>query len=179
MKRTGKSKYFDLSNLLRSFFIQTGRSISNIIDWFYPPFSKFISLTFFKYGVCGASTMIFDWVLYYITLHFIVKKEVVHLLIIALKPHVATLFITFPISLLIGFLLQKYVTFPSSKLKGKKQLLRYFLIVILNLFINYVGLRILVDYFNLYPTPSKMIITIITIAISYLSQKLFIFKVRK
>ncbi len=177
MTRNDKSKGFDFSNFMRNFLVQIGRFITRIIDWFYPPFSKFVSLTFFRYAVCGASTMLFDWVLYYITFHFFVKKELVYLIIVTLSPHVASLFFTFPITLLVGFLLQKYVTFSSSKLKGSNQLFRYFLVVMMNLVINYVGLKILVDGFNFYPTPSKMIITIITTTVSYLSQKLFIFKV--
>ncbi len=177
MTTNDKSKGFEFSNFMRNIFVQIGHFITHIIDWFYPPFSKFVSLTFFRYGVCGSSTMLFDWVLYYITFHFIVQKEVFYFFIVPLKPHVASLFITFPITLLVGFLLQKYVTFSASNLKGRYQLFRYFLIVVFNLLINYLGIRVLVDVLNVYPTPSKMIITTVTVTISYLSQKLFIFKI--
>jgi putative flippase GtrA len=85
--------------------------------------------------------------------------------------------VTFPITVLTGFLLQKYVTFSNSYLRGGVQLFRYFLVVIANLMINYAGLKLLVDGLHFYPTPWKMIITVFTVIFSYLSQKKFTFNV--
>ncbi len=164
--------------IIKSFLTTFGNLISRIIEWFYPPFSRFFTLTFFKYGVCGASNMVFDWVLFFFVYNFIVAKQLVYLKIVTLSPHVASLFITFPITLLSGFLLQKYVTFTASNLRGRYQLFRYFIIVIVNLLINYFGLKLLVDGLAFYPTPSKMIITFFTVMVSYFAQKIFIFKVK-
>lgn len=163
---------------IRKLFTTIGRIISRWIDYFYPPFGRFFSLTFFRYGVCGASNMAFDWVLYFLTYNFLIQKKMMHISsCITLSPHVASLFMTFPITLFTGFLLQKYVTFSTSNLRGKKQLIRYLLVVILNLLINYAGLKLLVDWWDIFPTPSKMIITIVTTIISYISQKKFTFKI--
>lgn len=163
---------------MRKIFIIIGKYISDLIDLFYPPFRKYISLQFFRYSVSGASNMVFDWVLYFITYNFIIQKQLVNLGFVTLSPHIASLFVTFPISLFTGFLLQKYVTFTASQLRGSKQLFRYSLVVGLNLLINYFGLKIFVDLLNFYPTPSKMLITIITVIISYFSQKHFTFKIK-
>ena len=51
----------------------------------------------------------------------------------------------------------------------------YFLVVVLNLVLNYIGLKILVDGVGFFATPSKMIVTIFTTIISYFSQKRFTF----
>jgi putative flippase GtrA len=102
-----------------------------------------------------------------------------HLGIITISSHIAALFLTFPITLFTGFLLQKYVTFTGSELRGKVQLFRYSLVVLANLLINYLGLKILVDLLGIYPTPSKMVITLITTMFSYFSQKKFTFKTNK
>jgi putative flippase GtrA len=80
---------------------------------------------------------------------------------------------------LTGFWLNKYVTFTQSNLRGSKQLMRYIAIVALNLAVNYFGLKLCVEYFGWYPTPSKMLITLITIAISYFGQKYYSFRVNK
>jgi putative flippase GtrA len=45
-----------------------------------------------------------------------------------------------------------------------------------NLVINYLGLKILVDSLDFWPTPSNMIVSILTIFVSYFSQKYYIFK---
>ncbi len=163
---------------MRKLFILVGKFISDIIDFFYPPFRRYFSLQFFRYGVSGAGNMVFDWVLYFIIYNFVIQKRLVHLGIVTLSPHIATLFITFPITLFTGFLLQKYVTFTASTLRGKVQLIRYSAVVVANLLINYFGLKLLVDVLSIYPTPSKMIITVFTTIFSYISQKKFTFRIQ-
>ena len=162
---------------MRKFFIKISNKISGLIDFFYPPFSPYLSRQVFRYAACGGANVLFDWILYFFVYNFVLNKQLVHLKFVTLSPHIATLAITFPITVLSGFLLQKYVTFTASYLRGHVQLFRYFLIVIANLLINYVGLKLLVDGFYFYPTPSKMIITIFTVIFSYLSQKKFTFNV--
>ncbi|MFV0391442.1 MAG: GtrA family protein [Paludibacteraceae bacterium] len=162
---------------MRKVFILVGKYIGNFIDFFYPPFRKYFSIQFFRYGFSGALNMGFDWVMYFITYNFIIQKQLVHLGPITLTPHIASLLITFPISLFTGFLLQKYVTFTASQMRGKDQLIRYVGVVAVNLMINYFGLKLLVEIIHLYPTPSKMLITIVTTIFSYFSQKKFTFKV--
>lgn len=163
---------------MRRFLILTGKFISDTIDRFYPPFSRYFSLQFFRYGVSGSLNLIFDWTLYFLVYNFVIQKRLVHLYFFTLSPHIATLFFTFPVTILSGFLLQKYVTFTTSSLRGKQQLPRYVSVVGVNLLINYFGLKLLVDVLGLYPTPSKMIITIFTVIFSYFSQKHFTFVVK-
>ncbi|MDR0844703.1 MAG: GtrA family protein [Tannerella sp.] len=130
----------------------------------------------YRYGACGASNVLFDWGLYFLLYNYILKYRLVDLGIVALSPHISTLVIIFPVTTFSGFLLQKYVTFTASDLRGHVQLLRYLMIVAANLLINYIGLKLFVDGLNFYPTPSKMIITVFTTVCSYIGQKKFTFK---
>ncbi len=164
---------------MRKLFISTGKYLGQIIDFFYPPFRRYFSPQFFRYGASGAFNMVFDWVLYFLVYNFVVQKQLVNLSIVTLSPHIASLFITFPITLFTGFLLQKYVTFTASQMRGRQQLARYIAVVGVNLLINYFGLKILVDLLRVFPTPSKMIVTVITTIFSYYSQKKFTFKIKK
>ena len=164
---------------MRKLFISSGKYLGNIIDFFYPPFRRYFSPQFFRYGASGAFNMVFDWVLYFLVYNFVVQKQLVNLSIVTLSPHIASLFITFPITLFTGFLLQKYVTFTASQMRGRQQLARYIAVVGVNLLINYFGLKILVDLLRVFPTPSKMIVTVITTIFSYYSQKKFTFKIKK
>ena len=157
--------------------------ITKIIDFFYRPFSKYIPKQLFRYAACGGGNMILDWLLYFIVYNFIVGHNLIYISLplslfssICLSPHIMTLLIVFPITLFTGFWLNKYVTFTQSSLRGYKQLWRYILIVIVNLLVNYFGLKLLVEVCSIYPTPSKMIITIITVIISFFGQKYFSFK---
>lgn len=157
--------------------------ITKIIDFFYPPFRRFMSEQLFRYAACGGGNLVLDWVLYFLIYNFVIGHEIVnlqfeilnHTFSQAITPHIATLCIVFPITLLTGFWLQKYVTFTGSNLRGIRQLGRYILIVFINLAINYFGLKLCVEILGWYPTPSKMFITLITVAVSYLGQKHFTF----
>ena len=154
--------------------------ITQFIDFFYRPFEKFFSREFFRYGVCGAGNMVLDWVLYFLIYNFVVGHELVYFSLLGhslcLTPHIAALCIVFPITLFTGFWLNKYVTFTQSSLHGARQFARYISIVALNLAINYFGLKLLVEVFGWYPTPSKMFITLLTVAVSYFGQKYFSFR---
>jgi len=162
--------------------------ITKIVDFFYRPFRKYIPQQLFRYAACGGGNMVLDWVLYFILYNFVVGHDLVYISLpfssqwsvvsgqVCLTPHILTLLIVFPITLLTGFWLNKYVTFTQSSLRGYKQLWRYILIVAVNLLVNYLGLKLLVEVCGIYPTPSKMIVTIITVVISFFGQKYFSFR---
>ena len=157
--------------------------ITRIIDFFYRPFEKRMSRQLFRYAACGGGNLVLDWVLYFLVYNFVVGHELVYFqfpifnLQLCLTPHIAALCIVFPITLLTGFWLQKYVTFTASRLNSWRQLGRYTLIVAVNLAINYYGLKLCVETIGWYPTPSKILITLLTVVISYLGQKYYTFRV--
>ncbi|MDR2915041.1 MAG: GtrA family protein [Tannerella sp.] len=161
---------------MRNIFTKVGLWIQKVIDFTHPLFRRFMPIQLYRYGVCGAANIVFDWLLYFFVYNCVFKDKLFDLGFATLSPHIATLIITFPITTISGFLLQKYVTFTGSDLRGRVQLIRYLLVVSANLIINYIGLKILVDGLDFYPTPSKMIITIITVICSYIGQKKFTFK---
>lgn len=153
--------------------------IRRLIDFFYPPFKKLIPINFFRYLSCGGLNVAFDWVLFFVFYNFIFQKHVVDLGFIAFKPHIAAFLFTFPITLLLGFYLSKYVSFEGSTLRGRIQLFRYLMVVLGCLLINYFCLKLFVDVMHIYPTPSKMITTIFTTIFSYLVQKNYTFQQQK
>ena len=163
--------------------------IIKCIDFFYRPFSKLMPEQLFRYAACGGGNLVLDWILYFLVYNFVIGHEIVNLTLDighwtleqAITPHIAALCIVFPITLLTGFWLQKNVTFTLSNpaqggTKTYRQLLRYIVIVAINLAINYFGLKLCVEIFGWYPTPSKMAITLITVAISYFGQKYYTFR---
>jgi len=161
---------------MRKFFTKTGDHIRKLIDYFYPPFRRLMPLHTFRYAACGGANMAFDTVLYFLVFQFVLRQQMLHLGFVTMSSHIAALAIVFPITTFSGFLLQKYVTFSASELRGKIQLFRYYLVVVGNLAVNYLGLKLFVDVFGFFPTPSKMLITIITVVLSYIFQNKFTFK---
>ena len=152
------------------------QKIIDFIDFFYPPFRKVLPLQTFRYAVCGGSNMLLDITLFYISFNFILHKKILDLGFISLKPYNAALVMSFVITFPLGFLLSKYIVFNGSYLRGHVQLIRYMLIVAVNLFLNYAILNVLVQYLNFYPTIAKAFAIVIIVTFSYVSQKHFTFK---
>ncbi len=162
---------------MRTILEGIGHFLRKIIDFFYPPFERFFSIQFFRYGVTGSANLVFGWVSYFLIYNFVLQHKMVDLGFVKMSSHVATMAINLPLLLTTGFFLQKYVTFSSSSLKGRVQLFRYLVVFVINLFITYTGLKILVDHFHWYPTPSNMAISVVNVIVSYFSQKYFTFRI--
>jgi len=155
------------------------KKIIAFIDFFYPPFKNILSPQTFRYAVCGGSNMLLDIFLFYISFNFIFNKKILDLGFVVLKPYNAALCLSFFITFPIGFLLSKFIVFNSSYLRGRVQLVRYVMIVAINLFLNYSIINVLVQYMHFFPTVSKIFATVIIVTFSFLSQKHFTFRVKK
>ncbi len=153
-------------------------TITRFIDLFYFIFRPFLPLDTYRYAVCGGGNLVFDIFLYFVFYNFIFAKQNVDLYFVVLSPHIASLFAVFPITFTTGFLLNRYITFSDSNLPWKTQFFRYFMVGMGALILNYVLMKLLVDFLGFYPTPSRLLTVVITVGYSYLSQKKFSFKIR-
>jgi putative flippase GtrA len=95
---------------------------------------------------------------------------------ITIESHIAAFLVGFLVTFPIGFYLSRYVVFQETSVSKRSQLGKYFMVVTGCLVLNYVFLKIFVDVWGWYPTPSKIITTFFVIAFSYISQKNFTFK---
>ena len=161
-----------------SLFYTLIRFIERIILWFYPPFRKFMPEQTFKYAATGGANTALDILLYFVFYHFVLEKQIVELGFYAISPHIASFIMSFIITFPIGFILAKYISFPGSFLRKRIQFFRYGLSVAGSVLLNYVFLKLFVESFGWYPTPSKIVTTLIVILFSYTAQKYFTFKLR-
>ncbi|MEA3318094.1 MAG: GtrA family protein [Bacteroidota bacterium] len=157
-------------------FKQIKKIINSIINWFYIPFKNIIPIETFRYGATGGFNMALDIFLYFVFYNYIFHKEIFDLGFIAISPHIAAFVFVFPITFTNGFLLAKYITFTNSILKSSVQLSRYILTVSGSILLNYILLKFLVEYIEIWATPAKIITTIIVVAYSYIAQRFFTFK---
>lgn len=151
------------------------KKLEQVIDFFYPPFRKLIPIQFFRYLACGGGNTILDWVLYFVFYNYVVDKQVIDFGFVAFTPHIAAFVFTFPIVFTVGFYLSRNISFQGSSLHGRVQLFRYVMVVVANIFINYICLKLFVDLLHFYPTPSKMLTTVFTTLFSYFAQKYYSF----
>ena len=157
------------------------KAVLRFIDFFYPPFSKWVSPHTFRYIVSGGTNTASGIVLYFLIYNYILHQQDV---VLPFRPGmitapVATLIIEAPITFLIGFTLNKYLVFTKSDLKGRIQMFRYFIVVCTNLMLNFAMIKIMVDTFHFFPTISKLIATLFLAFVSYFIQTHFSFKIKK
>ena len=150
--------------------------IIQLIDYFYSPFQKLIPLETFRYAATGGFNTVLDITLYFICYNFVVDKRVIDLQIVSISPHIAAFLIVFPITFFTGFLFAKFITFTSSPVQGRTQLIRYIISVSGSVFLNYFFLKVFVEFVGLWPTMAKVITTSIVVIYSYFAQKFFTFK---
>ena len=148
-----------------------------VVDFFYPPFRNFMDLQTFRYAACGGGNTLLGLIVYFISFKYILKEQNLDLGFYAFKPHIAALFIAFIVNFCVGFFLMKFVVFSDSNIKGRVQLFRYFLFFIVCLFLNYILLKLFVEYFHWYAIPAQVITTVIVVIFSYLVQRHYAFRV--
>jgi putative flippase GtrA len=161
---------------MRKLASKIGNLIILVVDWLHKPFAKIIPVETFRYASTGGANTFLDIFLYFFTYNFVLKKQMVTVMHLTISPHIAAFIIVFPITFLTGFLLAKYVTFTTSMFRGRKQLMRYGVTVIGAILFNYILLKFFVEQCGIYPTPSKIITTIVVVIYSYVMQRYFSFK---
>lgn len=147
-----------------------------VLDIFYPLFKRFFNKQTYHYLACGGSNTLFGLFIYYFCYHTILNKQVVNLYLFSLKPHIASFFVSFLVTLPIGFFLSRYVVWSESTTPGKKQLIRHVAFVILSVFMNYCLLKLFVDYLSWWAMPSQLLTTTIIVIFSYITQRYISFK---
>jgi putative flippase GtrA len=135
-----------------------------------------MNLQTFRYAASGGANVLLGFTVYFISYEFILHQKELDLGIYAFKGHSAALFISFCVTFPIGFFMSKYVVFSDSKLKGRVQLFRYFMICLFNLALNFILLKILVEKAHVYAVLAQFLTTGIVILFSYLAQRHFSFR---
>jgi putative flippase GtrA len=153
--------------------------ILSVVDFFYPVFQKVMPLQTFRYAACGGFNTCLDISLFFISYNYILQKQPVHIGFLTIGAHIAAFLIGFMVTFPIGFYLSRYVVFQETAVRKSEQLAKYFGVVFVCLLLNYGFLKLFVDLFGWYPTPSKIFTTFFVVAFSYVSQKNFTFKPAK
>lgn len=150
--------------------------IFSFIDFFYPPFKKILPLKTFRYAACGGSTALLNLFVFWFSITFIVdKNEKLDFGLFQMTPYIASFIIALLVSFPVGFLLNKYIVFQTSSLRGRVQLIRYGTMTALNIFLNYALLHLFIGIWHFWPTPSMAVTTILLAILSYFAQNHFSF----
>jgi putative flippase GtrA len=152
--------------------------IVGLIDWFHKPFAKVIPTQTFRYLACGGSNTVLNWVIYSLSFNIVLRQQNVHIYNdISITAPVGAQIISFCISFPIGFILSRYIVFPESNLRGRKQFFRYVLATATFILLTYVLIKMFAIILPMVRADiSYIFIMLITAVLSYLSQRFFTFK---
>ena len=150
--------------------------ILQLVDLFYPLFRRFMPHQTFRYAACGGFNTVLDIGFFFVSYNYLFHKEAQRIGILTISQHIASFLSAFLVTFPIGFYLSRYVVFQETSVAKKVQLFRYFIVVLGCLILNYVFLKLFVEVFGWYPTPSKLATTVFIVAFSYYMQKYFTFK---
>lgn len=157
--------------------MRVAQRIIRLVDMLYiKPLHSLISRNMFAYGICGASNMVLDTLWYFVIYHYIIAERFIDLSFVVVSPHIASLILVFPITFFTGFWLNRNIAFRVTEFSSRRQLIRYALSVIGSILINYACMKLFVEQLNIWPTPSKILTTIISVVYSYLIGKYFTFR---
>lgn len=152
--------------------------ILSVVDWFYPMFQKLMPKQTYRYAACGGFNTVLDIGLFFISYNYILDKSTLQLGGFTISSHIASFMMSFVVTFPTGFYLSRYVVFQETSVTKREQLSKYFLVVFGCILLNYIFLKIFVDSFGWYPTPSKILTTVFVVMFSYYSQKNFTFKAK-
>ncbi|MBQ6940770.1 MAG: GtrA family protein [Alistipes sp.] len=151
--------------------------ITRLIDAVYvAPVNRIVSREFFRYAACGAANMALDALWYFVIYHFIVAERFIDLGFVTISPHIASLVVVFPITFFTGFWLNRNVAFVANRCKTQRQLMRYGLSVIGSIALNYGCMKLFVESLGIWPTPAKLLTTIVSVGYSFLAAKYYTFR---
>ena len=151
--------------------------LSTVIDRFYlKPFRALMPKQTFRYLACGGINFAITSIVYWVSFNIIFAKQNFDLGFVVVSPHVAALGPSYLISFLIGFWMQKSISFKSSPLSGRIQLFRYFLNALAAALITYLLEKLFVEVWHIFPTVAFMIIYLTTAILGFVLQKHFAFR---
>lgn len=159
-------------NLIRDYLLK-------FIDFFYPPFKRIMGIQTFRYAVCGGSNALLNLVVFSLSYNYLFLHREIIFLGFTITRYIAAYMVALSISFPVGFCLNKFVVFQQSNLLGRTQLLRYGALAILNIFLDYSLLHLLIGYWKLWATPSQAFIIVLLSLISYFYQTYFSFRTSK
>ena len=154
-------------------------ALTAAVDRMYAgPLRSIMPLQTFRYAVCGAATyFVFDPAAYFVLYNYVIAKRVVHLgRWLAVSPEIAALAVVFPLTFSVGFWLNRNIAFSRSPLRTRTQLMRYALSIAGSILLNYVLMKLFVSGLGVWPTPSKVLVSLLCTVYSYLAAKYFTFR---
>jgi putative flippase GtrA len=155
------------------------KGIRATLYFFFPSFRNILSFEVYAYLAVGAANTVLNISVFALFCQFVFPESGIVINYYFIASYTASLIIAFLITVPTGFWLSKHFAFANKSGNAGKQLWKYFVIVLIGLFSDYLILRCLVISFNIQPTIAKIISTVVVLTANYFLQKYFTFRTKK
>ncbi|MBD8488981.1 GtrA family protein [Echinicola sp. CAU 1574] len=158
-------------------YLRTG--IERFLELCYPLFKKVLPFQVYAYMAVGGINTALNILLFIIFFQWGLPIEGFVVLGYSLASYSVALVLAFMITVPTGFWFSKCFAFKIAGNNGTKtiaQLGKYFIVVLQGLGSDYVLLKLLVEFGDVYPTVAKVLSTAIVLVVNYLLQKHFTFR---
>lgn len=155
------------------------KAILALIDFFHPPFKKYISLHNFRYLATGGTTFVLGYVVYYLSFYHLFQTEEVDFQFFTLKRGTAALAVDFAFVIPFSFIINRYIVFTHSEVRGRVQLFRFLNLQFINILLNVFLYKFFADVLLVYPTVARFVVQVLIAGFSYIYQHYFTFGVKK
>jgi putative flippase GtrA len=153
------------------------RKLTHLIDWFYrKPFTVLMPRQTFRFLACGGINFAVSTLVHLAAYNFVFAKRDLDMGVVVISPHIASLGVAWVVSSMIGFWMQKNISFRSSPLKDRIQLFRYFVSAVALALLSYGLDKLFVEVWRIYPTVAFMIIYLTTATLGFVLQKHYTFR---
>jgi putative flippase GtrA len=156
--------------------------IRYFLDFVYPLFKKLLPYQLYAYLAVGAANTVLNIVLFAVLYHFVLPQPGIRVSNYTVASYTISLLLAFVVTVPVGYWLSKTFAFGQQGVAPKqnaRQFVKYFLVVMQGLVLDYLLLKLLVLYASMHPTVAKIISTVIVLVLNYLLQKYFTFRVKQ
>ncbi len=138
---------------------------------------RVLNLKVVRYFFSAASATIVDVGIYFLAFNYLFEKKDIVFSFYTFSAPTVSLMLSYSCGLLTNFFLTKSLVFKESDLKGHHQFLRFVLVAIGVLFLNYVLMKFLIRQMHWFPTIARAFSAVSIGLISFVVHKSFSFRV--
>ena len=138
---------------------------------------KILNQSIFRYGVAAFIATSVDVMVYFLTFNYALKKADWHFMpSMVISAPTISLAISYSCGLITNFTITKFFVFPGSDLRTRHQLIRYVLVAIVVLGLNYAIMSFLIKILGWFPTISRAVAAVTAGFASFAAHRVFSFR---
>lgn len=141
-------------------------------------FRKILDNKIIRYFFSAGLATLVDISVYFVAFNYIYQKQDINFFsMVVLSAPTASLMLSYTCGLITNFLITKYLVFKESDLRGIHQLMRYVLVALLILMLNYFFMSFLIKILDWFPTIARIVSALSIGMLSFVIHKFYSFKV--